>query len=60
MDMLIELLVGPRLCSCDVSIGSSHVVPLRASRRFSNNHTCSFPQVNISQHPSKGDSKTSF
>jgi hypothetical protein len=26
--------VGPRLCSFDAFIGSSHVVPLRASRRF--------------------------
>jgi hypothetical protein len=33
---------------------------LRASRRFSNNHTRSFPRVNISWHASKGDSKTSF
>jgi hypothetical protein len=24
--------VGPRLCSCDTSIGSSHIVPLRVSR----------------------------
>jgi hypothetical protein len=35
--------VGPRLCSCDASIGSSHVVPLRSSCCFSNDHTHSFP-----------------
>jgi hypothetical protein len=52
--------VGPRLCPCDASIGSSHVVPLRDSRHFSNDRTRSFPQVNISRHVSKGDSKTSF
>jgi hypothetical protein len=45
--------VGPRLCPCDASIGSSHVFPLRA-RPFSNNHTHSIPRVNISQHASKG------
>jgi hypothetical protein len=39
--------VGPRLCPCDASIGSSHVVPLRDSRHFSNDHTHSFPRVNI-------------
>jgi hypothetical protein len=26
--------VGPRLCSYDAFIGSSHIVPLRASHRF--------------------------
>jgi hypothetical protein len=34
MNMLIELFVGPRFCSCNVSFGSSYVGPLRASRRF--------------------------
>jgi hypothetical protein len=52
--------IGPRLCPCYVSIGSSHVVPLIDYRRFSKDHTCSFPRVNISRHVSKGDSKTSF
>jgi hypothetical protein len=52
--------VGPRLCSCDAFIGSSHVVPLRASHHFFNNHTRSFPWVNISRHASKGESKTLF
>jgi hypothetical protein len=51
--------VGPRLCPCDASIGSSHVVPLRDSRHFSNDRTRSFPRVNILRHVSKGDSKTS-
>jgi hypothetical protein len=36
--------VGPWLCPCDASIGSSHVVSLSASHHFcSNKHTCSFP-----------------
>jgi hypothetical protein len=26
--------VGPRPCSCDASIGSSHIVPLRDSCHF--------------------------
>jgi hypothetical protein len=30
----ITSFVGPRLCSCDASIGSSHVVPLRAHHFF--------------------------
>jgi hypothetical protein len=38
---------GPRLCPCNASIGSSHAVPLRDSHHFSNDHTCSFPGVNI-------------
>jgi hypothetical protein len=50
--------VGPRLYSCDAFIGSSHVVPLRASCHFFNNHTRSFPRVNISRHASKDE--TSF
>jgi hypothetical protein len=52
--------VGLRLCPCDASIGSSHDGPLRDSCHSSNDRTCSFPQVNISWHASKGDSKTSF
>jgi hypothetical protein len=52
--------VGPRLCPCDASIGSSYVVRLRDSCHFSNDCTRSFPRVNISRHVSKGDSKTSF
>jgi hypothetical protein len=52
--------VGPRLCSYDVSIGSSHIVLLRDSRHFSNDRTRSFSRDNISQHVSMGDSKTSF
>jgi hypothetical protein len=52
--------VGPRLCPCDVSIGSSHVVPLIDSCHFSNDRTHSFLRVNILRHVSKGDSKTSF
>jgi hypothetical protein len=50
--------VGPRLCPCDASIGSFHVVPFRDSCHFSNDHTRSFPRVNISRHVS--NSKTSF
>jgi hypothetical protein len=53
--------VGPRLCSCDAFIGSSHVVPSRDSHHFSNDRTRSFPRVNISRHVSKGGcSNTSF
>jgi hypothetical protein len=35
--------IDPRLCPCDTSIGSSHVVPLRDSHYFSNDCTHSFP-----------------
>jgi hypothetical protein len=53
--------VGPWLCYCDASIGSSHVVALSASRRFcSNKHISSFPRVNISRHASKGESRLHF
>jgi hypothetical protein len=52
--------VSPRPCPCDASISSSHIVPLRDSHHFSTNYTHSFPRLNISQHVSKGDSKTSF
>jgi hypothetical protein len=52
--------VGPQLCPCDTSIGSSNVDPLRHSRHFSNVRTHSFSRVNISRHVSKGDLKTLF
>jgi hypothetical protein len=39
--------VGPRLCSCDAFIGSSHIVPLR-SRRFSND--CFAPFFELISH----------
>jgi hypothetical protein len=50
----------PQLYSSDAFIGSSHVVPLRASHHFFNNHTHSFPRVNISRQASKVESETSF
>jgi hypothetical protein len=34
VNMLIELSVGSRFCSCDASFNSSYVGPVRASRRF--------------------------
>jgi hypothetical protein len=37
--------VDPRLCPCDASIGSSHVVPLIDSRHFSNDHTRFFLEL---------------
>jgi hypothetical protein len=43
----IAFFVGPLLCPCDASIGSSHAIPLRDSCHFSNDRTRSFPQVNI-------------
>jgi hypothetical protein len=52
--------VGPRLYSYDASIGFSHVVPLRDSRHFSNDHTRYFPCVNISRHVSKEAQRLHF
>jgi hypothetical protein len=37
--------IGPRLCSCDAFIGSSHVVPIRDSSHFSNGRTRSFLEL---------------
>jgi hypothetical protein len=38
-------LVGSRLCSCDIFIGSSHVVPFRDFRHVSNDCTRSFLEL---------------
>jgi hypothetical protein len=51
--------VGPWLCSCDVSIGSSHVVPFRDSHHLSNDYLVPFLEL-LFQRVSKRDSKTSF
>jgi hypothetical protein len=42
-----DSLVGPRICSCDTFISSSHIIPLR-SRRFSND--CLAPFFELISH----------
>jgi hypothetical protein len=51
--------VGPRSCPCNDSFSSSHVVPYRDSRRFSNDCLVLFLEL-IFWHVSKRDSNTSF
>jgi hypothetical protein len=51
--------VGPRYCPCNDSFSSSHVVPFRDFRRFSNDCLVLFLKL-IFWHVSKRDSNTSF
>jgi hypothetical protein len=51
--------VGPWLCPCDASIGSSHGVPFRDSHHFSNDCLILFLELTF-WHIYKGDSNTLF